>query len=75
MTSRKLLGVIAGMAGICLIVGVQALSGFGEQLTAQIAMVLAAICYAGAAILGRGFQGLSIRWCRRRGRCCAARRS
>jgi len=51
LTPRKLLGVVAGMAGICLIVGVQALAGFGEQLTAQIVTVLAAICYAGAAIL------------------------
>ena len=58
VTSRKLLGVVAGMAGICLIVGVQALAGFGEQLTAQIVMVLAAICYAGAAIFGRGFKDL-----------------
>jgi drug/metabolite transporter (DMT)-like permease len=58
VTSRKLLGVLAGMAGICLIVGVQALSGFGAELTAQIAMVLAAIAYAGAAILGRGFRDL-----------------
>ncbi|KRR27230.1 DMT family transporter [Bradyrhizobium retamae] len=58
VTSRKLLGVIAGMAGICLIVGVQALSGFGEELTAQIVMVLAAIAYAGAAIFGRSFKDL-----------------
>jgi drug/metabolite transporter (DMT)-like permease len=58
VTSRKLIGVVAGMAGICLIVGVQALSGFGAELTAQIAMVLAAIAYAGAAILGRGFRDL-----------------
>ncbi len=58
VTSRKLLGVLAGMAGICLIVGLQALSGFGEKLTAQIAMVLAAVAYAGAAILGRGFRDL-----------------
>ena len=58
LTSRKLIGVVAGMAGICLIVGVQAWSGFGEQLTAQIVTVLAAICYAGAAIFGRGFKGL-----------------
>jgi drug/metabolite transporter (DMT)-like permease len=58
VTSRKLIGVIAGMAGICLIVGVQAQSGFGAELTAQIAMVLAAIAYAGAAILGRGFRDL-----------------
>lgn len=58
LTSRKLFGVIAGMAGICLIVGVQAMAGFGEQLTAQIVTVAAAICYAGAAIFSRGFKGL-----------------
>ena len=58
MTSRKLLGVVAGMVGICLIVGVQALAGLGEQLAAQIALLLAAICYAGAAIFGRGFRDL-----------------
>lgn len=58
VTSRKLIGVIAGMAGICLIVGVQALGGLGEQLIAQIVCVAAAICYAGAAIFGRNFGGL-----------------
>ena len=58
VTSRKLIGVIAGMAGICLIVGVQALAGLGQQLVAQIVCVLAAVCYAGAAICGRNFGGL-----------------
>ena len=58
LTSRKLIGVVAGMIGICLIVGVQALAGFGEQLTAQVVTLLAAVCYAGAAIFGRGFKGL-----------------
>src|SRR5437763_3425670 len=58
LTSRKLFGVVAGMAGICLIVGVQALAEFGEQLTAQIVTVAAAIWYAGAAIFSRGFKGL-----------------
>jgi drug/metabolite transporter (DMT)-like permease len=58
LTSRKLLGVAAGMAGICLIVGVQALAGLGEQLTAQVVTVLAAICYAGAAIFSRGFRDI-----------------
>ena len=51
-------GVAAGMAGICLIVGVQALGGLGQQLFAQIVCVAAAICYAGAAIFGRNFKGL-----------------
>jgi len=57
-TARKLFGVVAGMAGICLIVGVEAFAGFGEQLAAQIVTVAAAICYAGAAIFSRGFKGL-----------------
>ncbi|MDO8401498.1 MAG: EamA family transporter [Bradyrhizobium sp.] len=58
LAPRKLFGVCAGMAGICLIVGVEALQGLGAQLVAQIVAVLAAICYAGAAIFGRGFKGL-----------------
>jgi len=57
-TLRKLFGVVAGMAGICLIVGVQAFHGLGEQLAAQLATVLATICYAGGAIFSRGFKGL-----------------
>ena len=46
------------MIGICLIVGVQALSGVGQQLVAQLAIVFATVCYAGAAIFGQNFQGL-----------------
>ena len=57
-TGRQFFGVISGMIGICLIVGVQALSGIGQQLTAELAIIAAIICYAGAAIFGRNFQGL-----------------
>src|ERR1700687_5410876 len=58
ISARKLFGVAAGMAGIRLIVGVQALAGLGEQLAAEIATVVATVCYAGGAIFSRGFQGL-----------------
>ncbi|WP_027142195.1 EamA family transporter [Mesorhizobium sp. WSM3626] len=58
VTARKLVGVGAGIAGICLIVGTQALGGIGHQLWAQLAIVAATVCYAGAAIFGRGFRGL-----------------
>ena len=58
VTPRKLFGVGAGMAGICLIVGVDAISGVGHRLIAEIAIVAATICYAGAAIFGRGFGDL-----------------
>ncbi len=55
---RKCFGVVAGMAGICLIIGVQAFDGLGEQVVAQIAIVTATICYAGGAVFSRGFRGL-----------------
>jgi drug/metabolite transporter (DMT)-like permease len=55
---RKLFGVAAGMAGVCLIVGVQVVDGMDGQLVAQLATIVAAICYAGAAIFSRGFKGL-----------------
>lgn len=58
VTSRKLLGVSAGLIGTCLIVGVEAFDGFGHQLLAQLAIVTATICYAGAAIFGKNFKGL-----------------
>ncbi len=57
-TARKLFGVVAGIIGICLIVGVEALDGLGRDLWAQFAIVAATICYAGASIFGRGFKGL-----------------
>jgi drug/metabolite transporter (DMT)-like permease len=55
---RKLFGVVLGIAGICLIVGVQAFAGLGEQLVAQLATIAATVCYAGAAIFSRGFRDL-----------------
>ncbi len=58
VTLRKLFGVGAGIAGICLIVGTEALGGLGHQLWAQLAVIAATVSYAGAAIFGRNFRGL-----------------
>lgn len=58
VTTRKLIGVGAGIIGICLVIGTQALGGLGHELWAQLAIVVATISYAGAAIFGRGFKGL-----------------
>ena len=58
ITARKLVGIVAGMTGISLIIGMEAFGGLGEQLLPQLAVVLATVCYAGAAIFGRGFKGL-----------------
>ena len=58
LTGRKLFGVAAGVLGISLIVGLQALHGLGREVWAQLALVLAAVFYAGAAIFGKSFKGL-----------------
>ena len=54
----RLVGIAAGLAGTVLIVGTQAIAGFGEQLWAQLALVAASVCYGGAALFGRSFKGL-----------------
>ena len=59
VTARKLSGVAIGIAGTCLIVGTEALNGLGHQVWAQLAIVVATVCYAGAAIYGRNFRGLA----------------
>lgn len=57
-TPRKLFGVVAGMAGILLIVGVDAFHDIGRGLVAEAAIVAATLCYACAAIFGRSFKDL-----------------
>jgi drug/metabolite transporter (DMT)-like permease len=54
----RLAGIAAGLGGTILIVGTQAMSGIGEQLWAQLALVAASICYGAAALFGRSFKGL-----------------
>jgi drug/metabolite transporter (DMT)-like permease len=58
VTARKLLGVVTGLAGTALVLGTAALHGLGDRLLPQLAIVLATVCYAGAAIYGRNFRGL-----------------
>lgn len=55
---RKAAGVFAGLGGTVLIIGMGAVDGIGRDLLAQGAIVLATVCYAGAAIFGRVFKGL-----------------
>jgi drug/metabolite transporter (DMT)-like permease len=55
---RKLFGVAAGLTGVCLIIGMEALDGVGQSLWAQLAILLASVAYAGAAIFGRNFRDL-----------------
>jgi drug/metabolite transporter (DMT)-like permease len=57
-TTRKLIGVGTGFAGVLLIVGIEALGGLGRVAAAQAAVVVASICYAGAALFGDRFRDL-----------------
>ena len=54
----KLLGACLGVVGVTLIVGVDALAGLGQQVAAQLAVLLGAVLYAGAAIHGKRFSHL-----------------
>ncbi len=54
-TLRKLVGVVAGMGGVALIVGLDALKGLGQETLAQLALVISAAFYAWSAIFGRAF--------------------
>ncbi len=54
-TARKLFGVTVGLAGVALIIGIGALSDLGRTLAAQLGIVFASVCYAGAVIFGRNF--------------------
>ncbi len=56
VNARKLFGVLAGIFGVALIVGTSVLSGLGDQLLPQLALVLASVCYATSAIYGRTFR-------------------
>jgi drug/metabolite transporter (DMT)-like permease len=58
VTLIKLFGAVAGLGGICLIVGIDALSGVGRALLADLALIASALCFAGAAIFGSRFKDL-----------------
>lgn len=55
MTPGKLAGVASGIAGVVILIGPGVLKGLGADLVAQIAVIGAALCYAGSAIYGRRF--------------------
>lgn len=58
VTGRSLAGVIAGMSGVVLMIGVDALAGAGNSTLAQLAVTAASLCYGGAVIYGRRFNDL-----------------
>ncbi|MBB4956209.1 drug/metabolite transporter (DMT)-like permease [Agrobacterium vitis] len=58
VSAQKLLGVLLGIVGTCLIIGMSVLHDRDDQLLPQLAVILASVCYAVAAIFGKNFKGL-----------------
>lgn len=59
LTPGKIVGVALGAVGILVLVGPSALAGLGHELVAQLAVLAAALCYAGNTLLARRLGGLS----------------
>jgi drug/metabolite transporter (DMT)-like permease len=57
---RRIAGLLAGLAGVVLIVGIEAMHGLGRAVAGQTAIVLATIGFALAAIWGRKFAGVAV---------------
>lgn len=60
VTAKKVAGVLAGIAGVAVMIGPQALLGDGNDLWAQIAVLGAALSYAFAAVFGRRFKRFGV---------------
>jgi drug/metabolite transporter (DMT)-like permease len=54
-TPARVIGVLFGVAGIAVMIGVDALKGMSSGILAQIACLIATLCYALGSIYGRRF--------------------
>ena len=60
MNAGKLAGVLFGLLGVVVVVGPDALSGFGTGVLSQLACLAAALCYACAGLYGRRFRRMGL---------------
>jgi drug/metabolite transporter (DMT)-like permease len=58
LTAGKLVGVALGIAGIVVLIGPSALSGVGEHVIAELAVLAATLCYAANSIVARRVAGV-----------------
>lgn len=59
-SGRRLLGVLIGLAGVAVMIGLDAVSGLGASLVGQAAILCAALSYAFASVWGRRFRALGV---------------
>ena len=60
MTPAKVAGVLLGFGGVAVLIGADLLGEIGDQLWAQIACLIATLCYALAGVWGRRFRTMGI---------------
>ena len=60
MTPAKVAGVLLGFGGVALMIGPDLLGEIGTELWAQLACLVATLCYALAGVYGRRFRGMGI---------------
>ncbi|MGL5362436.1 MAG: DMT family transporter [Bosea sp. (in: a-proteobacteria)] len=58
LTALRVLGVLAGLVGVAILMGPDALSGLGGNLLPQLAVLAAAMSYGCAGLYGRRFRAL-----------------
>lgn len=56
---EKILGVLSGLGGVCLLIGFEAVQNLGVNLAGQLAITGATISYAIAMIYGKRFKGIA----------------
>ena len=60
MTPRKIAGVLLGFGGVATMIGPMLLANVGTDALAQLACIVAALCYAFAAVWARRFRRMGI---------------
>ncbi len=58
LTVNRMVGVSISLAGVIVIIGLDALKGLGTNIVAQLAVVGAAVSYSFAGIYGKRFKGM-----------------
>ncbi|TQV77810.1 DMT family transporter [Denitrobaculum tricleocarpae] len=60
ITKGRVMGVFAGLAGVAVMIGGDALTGLGVNVVAQLAVLAGALSYAFAGVYGRRFRALEV---------------
>ncbi|PLX40927.1 MAG: EamA/RhaT family transporter [Hyphomicrobiales bacterium] len=60
LSAPKLIAVALGMTGVLLVVGVEAVTGLGRNLIAQLAIFSASLCYVASGMFVRRFTHVSV---------------